>query len=117
MLDIGDAGYSEDGLLHVQISFRNPEESVIKYNIDDYMLSYHILDSEGDMLQWDNDKHRINRWGDYSSQEVIIDTTRIQETDYVIQFDVTQERGGWLSDRGINCPPLVVHDDRIIGYY
>lgn len=62
MLGIGDTEYSEDGLLHVQISFKKPEESVIKYNIDNYMLSYHILDSEGDILQWDNDKHQINRW-------------------------------------------------------
>ncbi len=114
VLGIGDTKYADDGSLHVQISFRNPEDSTTKYNRNDYELSYHILDSEGNIIQWDNDRNQINKWVNYSSQEMIIDTTQILQSDYVILFDVVQEHNEWLSDRGNSCPSLVVHDGEII---
>lgn len=107
-LQISNAAFWEDGTLHIEVDFRDPSTTNIEYNINDYMLSYHVLDPEGQVVAWNNSRININRWVDYSSCEIVIDPSQIELDDYSIQIDVVQEGVEWVSDRGIECPSIVI---------
>lgn len=113
-LSIKGAYYNEDKNLCVKVTFRDSEDESIKYNQDNYCLSYHILNPDGSEIQWENDKTTINKWIDFHTQKMIIDTSQIEASEYIIQIDVTQDGSEWLSEKGIDCPQIIIRNGQIL---
>ncbi len=104
MLKIDSATLDENGLLHVNLLFRNEDNCTIEYNKNDYRLSYHLYDSNGNVLVWDNERIYIKKWVDYNTCEIKINITEMKDRDFIITFDMLGEK--WLSEEGGVCPSL-----------
>lgn len=112
-LRISNAEFWEDGTLHIEVELWDPSTTKIKYNLNDYMLSYHVLDPEGQAAAWDNSMIRINKWVVDPSCEIVIDPSQIELDDYSIQIDVVQEGAEWMSNSGIECPSIEITNGMI----
>lgn len=113
-LAILNAEFADDGLLHVKLQFRDPTNTDIEYNTNDYRISYHLLNSNKNIIAWNNDMVQINSWINYSESEIVIDTSQIEQENYMIQFDIIQRKDEWLSDKGLKCPSISIQGGQII---
>lgn len=73
-----------------------------------FYLSYHVLSTNGEIVQWDNGRFLIQLVKGASRTITVENVAPEKKGDYVFQFDIVKEGVEWYSAKGMQCPFLTV---------
>ena len=112
--------YTAEGML-VDVSLKFEDTSLYH---DDVLFSYHILDANGEILRYENERQTIAMQQDGTADiQMMINCAAMPELDGVdiaqVQFDlVDQTNVYWFSDRGLvqltNDTPVLFQQDQLL---
>lgn len=79
-------------------------------NLNQYSLSYHIYDEEGNLLIWDGDRTSFPEYYDgYKLQIDIPEMKTYQSGRYLVKLDIVQEGVCWLSEKNVEMPSKIIN--------
>ena len=78
------------------------------FDTQSFYLSYHVFSSDGETVQWDNGRFRIQLVKGESGTVLIEGTAPAKKGDYIFQVDIVKESEEWYSAKGMQCPFIPV---------
>lgn len=78
------------------------------FDTQSFYLSYHVFSSDGETVQWDNERFRIQLVKGESGTVLIESIVPAKKGDYIFQVDIVKESEEWYSAKGMQCPFIPV---------